>query len=61
MSVDGRPYHARGQQDVVNLRKDGGEVVVRNEFRDYTGKFVFHCHVLGHEDAGMMQAVEVVD
>jgi FtsP/CotA-like multicopper oxidase with cupredoxin domain len=35
--------------------------VIRNPFRDYAGKFVFHCHILGHEDAGMMQAVEVVD
>jgi suppressor of ftsI len=61
MSVNGRPYHARGHQDTVNVRKDGGEVVIRNAFRDFTGKFVFHCHILGHEDAGMMQAVEVVD
>ena len=25
----------------------------------YTGKFVFHCHVLGHEDNGMMGVVQV--
>jgi suppressor of ftsI len=61
MSVNGRPYRARGHQDVVRIPKDGGEVVIRNPFRDYSGKFVFHCHILGHEDAGMMQAVEVVD
>ena len=24
------------------------------------GKFVYHCHIVGHEDAGMMQNVEVV-
>ena len=28
--------------------------------REYTGKFVFHCHVLGHEDNGMMGVVEVL-
>jgi FtsP/CotA-like multicopper oxidase with cupredoxin domain len=61
MSVNGRPYKARGHQDIVNIPKNGGEVVVRNPFRDYTGKFVFHCHILSHEDAGMMQSVEVVD
>ena len=27
---------------------------------DFTGKFVFHCHVLGHEDNGMMAVVQVV-
>ena len=23
------------------------------------GKFVYHCHIVGHEDAGMMQNIEV--
>ncbi len=27
---------------------------------DFTGKFVEHCHVLAHEDLGMMEAVEIV-
>ena len=27
---------------------------------DFTGKFVFHCHVLGHEDNGMMAVVQVL-
>jgi suppressor of ftsI len=59
MSVNGRPYRARGLQDVVNIPA-GGRVVIRNSFEDYTGHFVFHCHILGHEDAGMMKTVEVV-
>lgn len=29
-------------------------------FLDYTGKFVEHCHVLSHEDLGMMEAIEVI-
>jgi FtsP/CotA-like multicopper oxidase with cupredoxin domain len=29
-------------------------------FVDYTGMYVLHCHILGHEDRGMMQLVEVV-
>jgi FtsP/CotA-like multicopper oxidase with cupredoxin domain len=37
-----------------------GEVVIRIPFLDYTGKFVYHCHILGHEDRGMMGVVEVV-
>ena len=27
---------------------------MRTRPTDFTGKFVYHCHVLGHEDAGMM-------
>lgn len=33
----------------------------RTRFENFTGKFVFHCHNLMHEDRGMMQAVEVVN
>jgi suppressor of ftsI len=29
------------------------------EFRDYPGKRMFHCHMLAHEDAGMMAILEV--
>ena len=28
---------------------------------DFTGRFVEHCHVLAHEDLGMMEALEVTD
>jgi suppressor of ftsI len=60
MEVDGEPYHAHGLQDVVVIPRDGGEVVIRVPFEDYPGHFVFHCHILGHEDAGMMQTVDVI-
>jgi FtsP/CotA-like multicopper oxidase with cupredoxin domain len=29
--------------------------------RNISGEFVFHCHVLGHEDKGMMGLIRVVD
>jgi FtsP/CotA-like multicopper oxidase with cupredoxin domain len=35
-------------------------VTFRTRFRDYAGTFVMHCHMLAHEDMGMMQVVEVV-
>lgn len=60
MSVNDKPYDAHGLQDVVVIPKNGGNVVIRNPFADFTGEFVFHCHIVGHEDAGMMQSVEVV-
>ena len=60
MEADGEPYHAHGLQDVVVIPNNGGEVVIRIPFEDYPGHFVFHCHILGHEDAGMMQTVDVI-
>lgn len=40
--------------------KELGKVVIRHRFPDISDKFVLHCHILGHEDRGMMQVVEVV-
>ena len=60
MSVNGQPYNAHGLQDTVTIPQ-GGEVVVRIPFEDFVGKFVYHCHILPHEDTGMMGIVEVVD
>ena len=47
-------------QDTISL-PPGGEVVVRIPFVDFTGKFVFHCHIENHADNGMMAVVEVID
>jgi suppressor of ftsI len=33
------------------------EVVIRVKFKEWVGKDVFHCHIIPHEDAGMMQNV----
>lgn len=37
-----------------------GRVTIRHHFADFTGTYVLHCHILGHEDRGMMQLVRVV-
>jgi Multicopper oxidase len=37
----------------------GGSVVLHSRFLDCTGVFMLHCHMMNHEDMGMMQAVEV--
>ncbi len=64
VSINGKPFQARGLQDVVTIPKKAGgkpgEVVIRIPFDRFTGHFVFHCHILGHEDAGMMMTVDVV-
>jgi suppressor of ftsI len=59
MSVNGDPV-APHYEDTV-LLPPHGEVVIRNHFRDFTGRFVYHCHILVHEDAGMMATIEVVE
>ncbi|MDX3855292.1 multicopper oxidase family protein [Streptomyces sp. AK02-01A] len=59
MSVNGRPYKAHSMQDTANVPARG-RIVVRNHFLDYTGKTVLHCHILNHEDAGMMAVLEIV-
>ena len=40
--------------------KAPGSVTVRSRFLDFRGAYVMHCHMLAHEDMGMMQTVEVV-
>jgi L-ascorbate oxidase len=37
-----------------------GYFKMRSRFADFTGQFVLHCHILIHEDRGMMELIEVV-
>jgi len=54
------PPWERGYEDTWRL--DPGEsVVVAARFTDYTGKFMIHCHMLDHEDDGMMATFQVVE
>lgn len=41
--------------------KPGVVVKVRTRYQRYTGDFVLHCHILDHEDEGMMEHVRIVD
>ncbi len=47
-------------QDTIGVPL-GGDVGFKTRFESFTGTFVIHCHVLPHEDQGMMQIVEVVE
>lgn len=40
--------------------KQGFEIYVRTRYERYIGEYVLHCHILDHEDQGMMQNVKVV-
>lgn len=60
MSVNGAPHQAHGLQDTAILPANG-EIVVRTHLTGYTGRTVLHCHILQHEDAGMMAILEIVN
>ena len=36
-----------------------GYFKMRSRFVDYTGQYVIYCHILAHEDRGMMTVVQV--
>lgn len=50
------PYLA--WRDVV-LVQLGETVKIRMAFRDFVGQTVYHCHILDHEDLGMMGNLEI--
>ena len=58
---DGRrpPAHETGRKDTV-LIQPGETVRIITRFRDYKGVYMYHCHLLEHEDDGMMGQFEVV-
>jgi FtsP/CotA-like multicopper oxidase with cupredoxin domain len=37
----------------------GGSVRIRIPFQDFPGRTVYHCHILDHEDLGMMAVIEM--
>ena len=62
VSINGRPVPFDTLVDTVNVPIHG-EAKIRIAFTDPTivGRFVFHCHILEHEDKGMMAQIEVYD
>jgi FtsP/CotA-like multicopper oxidase with cupredoxin domain len=59
ISIDGKAQPPGTIQDTIWIGA-GSEVVIRMKFRQWTGKSVFHCHILPHEDTGMMQNFLIV-
>jgi len=39
--------------------KPGYHVIMRTRYQRYIGDFVLHCHILDHEDQGMMQNIRI--
>lgn len=60
MEVDGVALDPPVWQDVVGI-PGNGSVRVRQRIDDFVGGIVLHCHIILHEDLGMMQNVVLVD
>jgi FtsP/CotA-like multicopper oxidase with cupredoxin domain len=58
--IDGMPVDERSYRDTVTVGARGGSITFRTVFADFTGKSVFHCHIVPHSDLGMMGVFEVV-
>lgn len=59
ISVNGVDIDRKGYDDTFPIPANS-TVVMRTKYNDFDGKYVLHCHILFHEDHGMMQVVEVV-
>ena len=58
VEVGGQPVTAVIWQDVINVPAHS-HITVRIAFETFTGRAVYHCHILDHEDKGMMGIVHV--
>lgn len=70
-STEGHPFHVHVNSfEVVSIGgvaqppgffkdvhwvRPNEPVVIRMRFKTWIGKTVYHCHILSHEDTGMMQ------
>ena len=58
LSRNGFPEAVVVWKDVANVRP-GETVRIAVPLRDFTGRTVYHCHIVEHEDRGMMGTLEV--
>ena len=59
VELNGKPLAKPQWRDTAIVERKGGTLTFRSRFLDYTGIFMLHCHMMNHEDMGMMQTVEV--
>jgi Multicopper oxidase/Bacterial Ig-like domain (group 3) len=67
MAIDGQPVNDPALRDTFDIPYWSGSgayhsITVRMDFSDpyIVGTFVYHCHILEHEDGGMMGEIEVL-
>ncbi|HEU0051713.1 MAG TPA: multicopper oxidase domain-containing protein, partial [Longimicrobium sp.] len=56
----GHPYWMDTFPLPLSNGNDQGYIVVVQKYENFTGSFVMHCHILGHEERGMMQLIRIV-
>jgi FtsP/CotA-like multicopper oxidase with cupredoxin domain len=67
MAINGQPVNDPAIRDTIDVPYWSGtgaypSVTLRMDFRDANiiGTFVYHCHILAHEDGGMMGTIQVL-
>jgi FtsP/CotA-like multicopper oxidase with cupredoxin domain len=60
VAVNGQPVPVRYFEDTTNV-PPFGEITMRTRFLDFPGRWVYHCHILLHEDHGMMGTVRALE
>ena len=67
LDVDGQPVNDPALRDTMDIPYWSGSgpyhsITVRMDFSDpnIVGTFVYHCHILEHEDGGMMGEIQVL-
>lgn len=58
VAINGEPEEYKHWQDTIAVPA-AGTVTIRTRFTDFTGRFVMHCHILPHEDLGMMLNINI--
>ncbi len=59
VAVNGKPVPVRYSEDTTGV-PPFGEITMRTRFLDFPGRWVYHCHILLHEDNGMMGTVRAL-
>ena len=67
LAINGQPVNDPAIRDTIDLPYWNGtgpypSATLRMDFRDaaIVGTFVYHCHILAHEDGGMMGTIQVL-
>ena len=60
VEINGVPQPADDHRDIVDVPINGDvKVIIPFTNPTIVGRFVYHCHILSHEDKGMMATIEV--
>src|SRR5262249_34690088 len=60
IAINGVPQQVHSYHDTVDIPARG-TLTLRIRFEDFVGKTVYHCHILSHEDPGMMGVLQIVE